>query len=157
MFLESHAFSTTALRSRRAPTDVGLPQRMEGCSAGLARVADYLQAHVTDHVTLDALAVTAGLSKFYLLRAFRDRYGLTPHAYQMQLRLARAWRLVADGRPLSWAAYECGFADQSHLTRRFASQFGLTPGALARQLALGAPASGPGHTGRREIIAPSAA
>jgi AraC-like DNA-binding protein len=136
------------------PSTASVVERRNG---GLARVSEYLRANVTDHVTLDALAVTADLSKCYLLRAFRKAYGLTPHAYQMQLRLARAWRLVAEGKPLSWTAYECGFADQSHLTRRFAGLFGLTPGALARQLTLGAPINRPGSVGRHEISASSAA
>jgi AraC-like DNA-binding protein len=82
------------------------------------------------------------LSKFYLLRAFRRAHGITPHAYQMQLRLAHAWRFIVEGRPLSRATYDAGFADQSHLTRRFSAMFGLTPARYARQLAV-PPATAP--------------
>lgn len=103
-------------------------------TCGVERACERLRAHVADAVSLDELAAVAGLSKFYLLRAFRRAYGLTPHAYQMQLRLARARRLIADGHALSYVTYESGFADQSHLTRRFAAFFGLTPARLARQL-----------------------
>jgi AraC-like DNA-binding protein len=108
-----------------------------GCDpqhAGVARVRDRLRAYVAEPVTLGELAAIAGLSRFYLLRAFRRAYGLTPHAYQMQLRLARARRMLADGRPLSHVTYDAGFADQSHLTRRFKSFFGLTPAQYARQV-----------------------
>jgi len=46
--------------------------------------------------------------------------GSGPKSYHTQLRLARARRLLlAEGKPATWVAYECGFADQSHLTRRF--------------------------------------
>jgi AraC-like DNA-binding protein len=124
---------------------------------GLRPLADYLREHVTDNVSLDQMSTTVGLSKFYLLRAFRRAYGFTPHAYQMHLRLARAWRLIAEGTPLSWAAYDAGFADQSHLTRRFAALFGLTPGSLARQLTPRTRVAEPAAISRREIIAPSAA
>ncbi|HKH91343.1 MAG TPA: AraC family transcriptional regulator [Gemmatimonadaceae bacterium] len=103
-------------------------------TCGAERARDYLREHVPDALSLDELATIAGLSKFYLLRAFRRAYGLTPHAYQMQLRLARARRLIADGRALSYVTYESGFADQSHLTRRFATFYGLTPARFARQL-----------------------
>ena len=51
-------------------------------------------------------------------------------SYHTQVRLARARRLLAEGRPASWVAYECGFADQSHLTRRFKESYGMTPGAF---------------------------
>ena len=101
---------------------------------GAERTRDYLRSHVADGVTLDRLASVAGISKFYLLRVFRRAFGLTPHAYQMQLRLARARRLIAEGRSLTYVAYDAGFADQSHLTRRFTAFFGLTPARFARQL-----------------------
>jgi AraC-like DNA-binding protein len=123
----------------------------------LTRLGEHLRTHVTESISLDQLAATAALSKFYLLRAFRRAYGFTPHAYQMQLRLARAWRLIVEGTPLTWAAYDAGFADQSHLTRRFTALFGLTPGSLARQLT---PRTRLAHTvtdARREMFAPSAA
>jgi AraC-like DNA-binding protein len=112
-------------------------------------VRDYLRAHVAESVSLDELAVVAGLSKYYLLRAFRLAHGLTPHAYQMQLRLAYAWRLIVDGRSLSHATYDAGFADQSHLTRRFASAFGLSPARYARELAVPPGATSTGAFGRR--------
>jgi AraC-like DNA-binding protein len=119
------------LVARHAERGVG-PERGTQ-SGGIARARDYLCAHVADHVALDELACVAGLSKFYLLRAFRRAYGLTPHAYQMQLRLARARRLLAEGSPLSHVTYDAGFADQSHLTRRFRAFFGFTPAQYARQ------------------------
>jgi AraC-like DNA-binding protein len=59
--------------------------------------------------------------------------GLPPKSYHFQVRLARARQLLAEGRPATWTAYECGFADQSHLTRRFKEFYGLTPGAFQRQ------------------------
>jgi AraC-like DNA-binding protein len=104
--------------------------------AGVSRVCDHLRAHAAESISLDELAKVAGLSKFYLLRAFQRAHGLTPHAYQMHLRLAQAWRFIAEGRPLSRTSYDAGFADQSHLTRRFAGMFGVTPARHARQLAI---------------------
>jgi AraC-like DNA-binding protein len=49
------------------------------------------------------------------------------------VRLARARRLLAQGKSATWVAHECGFADQSHLTRRFKACHGLTPGAFQAQ------------------------
>jgi AraC-like DNA-binding protein len=106
-----------------------------GVARGLTEVRDHLRASPEDGVTLDDLASVARLSKFQLLRAFRRAYGLTPHEYHMQLRLARARRLLAEGRPLSHVTYDAGFADQSHLTRRFKTFFDLTPARYARQVA----------------------
>ena len=115
---------------------VTIPSRAARQLVGVARVRDHLRANPARSISLDELAVVAGLSKFYLLRSFSRACGVTPHAYQMQLRLARAWRLIAEGCSLTRATYDAGFADQSHLTRRFSAQFGVTPGRHARQLAL---------------------
>lgn len=103
-------------------------------AAGVARVRAYLESHVTATVALDALAAVAGLSRFHLLRLFRAATGLSPHAYQVQLRLARARRLLEQGVPPSHVAYEAGFADQSHLTRRFRAALGVTPAEYARSI-----------------------
>lgn len=106
-------------------------------AAGVERARAYLHAHVTEPVALDALARAAFLSKYHLVRAFARAHGLTPHAYQMQLRLARARTLIERGAAVTHATYAAGFADQSHLTRRFREYFGFTPAAYAR--ALGSP------------------
>jgi AraC-like DNA-binding protein len=104
---------------------------------GVARVRDFLRAHVVDSVSLTELSVVSGLSKYYLLRAFRRAMGLSPHEYQMQLRLARARRLIELGQAPSVVAYSAGFADQSHLTRRFKGYFGYTPARYARACEVG--------------------
>jgi AraC-like DNA-binding protein len=55
-------------------------------------------------------------------------------SYHVQVRLAHAQRLLAEGKPATRVAYECGFADQSHLNRRFKQAHGLTPGAFQAQI-----------------------
>jgi AraC-like DNA-binding protein len=126
--------------------------------AGVLRVRDHLREHAVSNLTLEELAAVAGLSKFYLVRAFHHAFGLTPHSYQMQLRLARARRLIAEGRPLSHVTYDAGFADQSHLTRRFAAFYGLTPARFARQVATPlSPAPDRRATAGWAVTSPSAA
>ena len=122
--------------------------------SGVARARDFLHAHVTQDVSLDDIAKVACLSKWYLLRLFRAEYGLSPHAYQMQLRLARARRLLECGRSSTFATYEAGFSDQSHLTRRFKEFFGFTPARYARQFARECASTPPEAVGGR-IASPS--
>lgn len=92
------------------------------------RAHAFLAAHLTGPVSLEALAAHAGMSRFHLLRRFRDRYGHPPHAYHLRLRTARARELLAAGAPIPEAAARCGFADASHLTRWFKRVYGITPG-----------------------------
>jgi len=86
------------------------------------------------HVDLDTLAKHAGLSRFQALRAFKQRYGLPPHAYQLCLRIGHARKLLREGAPAADVAARCGFADQSHFTRHFKRLNGVTPVQYARAL-----------------------
>ncbi|MGI8572314.1 MAG: helix-turn-helix transcriptional regulator [Solirubrobacteraceae bacterium] len=80
---------------------------------------------------LASLASFAGLTRFELVRRFRQQAGLTPHAFQTNLRVARARAMLIAGDPIAWVAAACGFADQSHLTRTFRRMVGVTPGRFA--------------------------
>jgi AraC-like DNA-binding protein len=101
-------------------------------AGAIRRVQSHLQLHATECVALDELAELAHVSKSYLVRTFHRAIGLPPHSYQVQLRIARAARLIAMGASLSRAALYAGFSDQSHLSRKFKSAYGLTPLGFAR-------------------------
>ncbi len=84
---------------------------------------------VTDRaVDLPELAVHAGMSRFQLLRYFRDCFGAPPATYHRQLRLQLAREAVERGS-LSWtdAAHRFGFADGSSLSHAFRRTFGQAP------------------------------
>ncbi len=94
---------------------------------------DFLHSHMTQDIGLDDLAQVAGVDRFRLSRAFKAAFGLAPHAYLIQLRLARARRLLAGGQlPIDVAA-TLGFADQSHLGRWFQRAYRMTPAAYRKR------------------------
>ncbi|PTQ69833.1 AraC family transcriptional regulator [Pseudomonas sp. GV071] len=91
------------------------------------RARDYLHAHVHDDIGLDDLARVSGVDRFRLSRAFKAAFGMAPHAYLIQLRLAKARHLLARGETPAQVASALGFADQSHLGRWFRRAYQLTP------------------------------
>jgi AraC-like DNA-binding protein len=99
------------------------------------RARDYLHAHPAQPITVQDLARVSGVSMYWLAHAFKAATGLAPHAYQIQLRVLEAKRLLAAGWPIADAAVECGFYDQAHLTAQFKRHVGITPGAYARRAA----------------------
>ncbi|MHC8394985.1 AraC family ligand binding domain-containing protein [Pseudomonas sp. LB3P93] len=96
------------------------------------KAREYLHANARHDIGLDQLAAVTGVDRFRLTRAFKAAYGMAPHAYLVQLRLAMARRLLARGEQPASVAMELGFADQSHLGRWFVRAYGLTP-ALYRK------------------------
>ncbi|MEI9941508.1 MAG: AraC family transcriptional regulator [Pseudomonadota bacterium] len=84
------------------------------------------------NIDLETLAKRAGLSRFEAVRAFKKRYGLPPHAYQLCLRISHARQLLREGVPAADVALRCGFSDQSHFNRHFKRFNGVTPMQYAR-------------------------
>lgn len=97
------------------------------------RAREYLHAHIHTDIGLEQLAAACGVDRFRLSRAFRAAFGLAPHAYLVQLRLARARRQLANGAWPADVASDLGFADQSHLGRWFVRAYGLTPAAYRKR------------------------
>lgn len=111
------------------------PPRMPGREPPAVRAArDYLVEHARDNVTLRDLARHSGLTPSYLCRVFRRATGMTPHAYQVQIRVRQARTLLLAGCPIAQAAAETGFWDQAHLTRHFTRTVGLSPGRYVASL-----------------------
>ncbi|WP_077048375.1 AraC family transcriptional regulator [Pseudomonas sp. KK4] len=96
------------------------------------KAREYLHAHAHEDIGLDQLAAATGVDRFRLTRAFKAAYGMAPHGYLVQLRLATARRMLARGEQPAMVAMALGFADQSHLGRWFVRAYGMTP-ALYRK------------------------
>ena len=94
----------------------------------VARVRDYIAAHLDDEIDLLALAAVGRLGRFQLIRAFKKHIGMTPRAYLLDCRVKAAQRLLRDGMPPADVAAATGFCDQSHLNRAFKARLGVTPG-----------------------------
>lgn len=88
---------------------------------------EFLHANTERDITLQELAKILDTDRFRMTRAFKAAYGMSPHAYLVQLRLVKARELLADGNlPIEVASKLC-FADQSHLGRWFVRAYRLTP------------------------------
>ena len=103
----------------------------------LERIRDYLDAHFSQPITLDRLARMAGVSRTYLARMFRQRYGCTVGRYLRAQRFQRANRLLAKSdQTLAEIALHCGFFDQSHFSNSFRLRFETTPSDYRRNAGL---------------------
>ena len=112
-----------------------LPQR-EVRTAGAriaARARAVLEERLAEPPTLERLAGDLGTSPFALLRAFRDVYGMPPHAWLTDARVRQARRLLDAGTTPAEAAVAVGFTDQPHLNRHFTRIVGVPPGAYRRE------------------------
>ena len=100
-----------------------------GLAPGITRrISEYIDSHLGESISLEAMAEMAGLSVNHFARAFRQSTGLAPHAYLVQRRIEQAERLLSrTDLPLSQIALAVGFADHSHFARHFRRLTGATP------------------------------
>ncbi|MEV8021277.1 AraC family transcriptional regulator [Streptomyces sp. NPDC086554] len=112
-----------------------LPQRAVRTAGArtAARARAVLEECLVDPPSLERLAADLGASPFALLRAFRDAYGMPPHAWLTDARVRRARALLDSGTAPAEAAVAVGFTDQPHLNRHFTRIVGVPPGAYQRE------------------------
>ncbi|MBD9485119.1 helix-turn-helix transcriptional regulator [Pseudomonas sp. PDM14] len=95
------------------------------------RLVDYIEQNLSEAVSLGELANLAALSEYHFARMFRSSFGMPPHRYVLQRRLARARQLLLESDlALGDIAMACGFASASHFSNRFRDAFGGAPGLL---------------------------
>lgn len=127
---ESRLTAALATLVRRHATNVVPPARTPPAH----RIADATMARLTATLTeppsLADIAVELGVSRFQVLRGFRDAMGMPPYAWLAQYRVARARMLLEAGMRPADVATSVGFADQAHLTRWFRRVVGVTPGTF---------------------------
>lgn len=132
--LETDAALDDLASHLRRHLDAGTPRPSPGDEPVVAeRAMEFIRAHAATTFGLDVLAQAAGAAdRFQLARTFRKRFGTSPHACLIEIRLARARALLRAGMPPAEAALAAGFSDQSHLGRRFRRAYGLTPAVYRR-------------------------
>jgi AraC family transcriptional regulator len=116
--LRNYCTSTPVLRSYRG----GLSTKK------LQLAIDYIQAHLNEKLSLEAIAIELNLSVHYFCELFTQSTGMPPYKYVLQQRVDRAQQLLQDTqKSLSEIALDCGFANQSHLNRHFTKLTGISP------------------------------
>lgn len=102
----------------------------------ILRAQDYISTYYTHKLSLTHLADLCHLSPYHFQRTFVECVGLSPHDYQLHLRIKHSKRMLRQGLPVAVVAQNVGFVDQSHFTHSFKRLVGITPGCFARQYQL---------------------
>ena len=97
------------------------------------RVAEFIEEHLAENISLATLAELADLSLYHFARAFRLSFGVPPHRYHMARRMNRARRLLQrSALSVTQIGIRIGFRDTSSFTRAYRKFAGVAPSEYRR-------------------------
>ncbi len=96
------------------------------------RMQDYIEAHLTEPVTLNQLAQAAGYSPWYASRLFKEIMKKTAFDYLRQRRMTEAAKVLSEGHHrVIDVALDFVFDSHEGFSRAFAKTFGMSPQSYA--------------------------
>lgn len=102
-------------------------------SESMQEVLRYLDGNLTKELSVETLSAQFYLSKYHLMRRFRQETGTTIHAYLSERRLLMARDLISRGMASTEACYQVGFGSYSAFSRAYLKFFGTTPTGRGRE------------------------
>jgi AraC-like DNA-binding protein len=99
----------------------------------LMRVTNYIDEHYIDGLSLDEVAASTGISRYYVSHLFKELMNTAFVGYVNELRLNRAaMLLVTTDSPIIEIAAMSGFNNLSNFNRAFKLHFNKTPSAYRK-------------------------
>ncbi len=94
----------------------------------------YILENFHKDIELDALSREAALSKYHLLRTYKEAFGTTPYRQVLDLRLEASKELLAKGHTLEDIAFHLGFSDRRSFTKAFKKGYGMAPSVMREEI-----------------------
>ena len=97
------------------------------CNKKVVNIIDYINENLTEDLNIDDLAVHFYMSKYHMMRTFKEETGYSIGSYINNKRLLKAKDLVLGGMPITQVCFSCGFKDYSTFSRAYKTLFGESP------------------------------
>jgi len=122
------------MRDPQHQQPIPMQQRLATSHPKLLEAVSLMEANLEEPIDPDDLARYVGLSRRQLERLSREYLGCPPTRYYLELRLARARRLlVQTAMPIQDVAVACGFISAPHFSKCYRDFFGVSPSTDRRQ------------------------
>lgn len=99
----------------------------------LDRVMAYIEAHLSEKITLSDIAKNFYVSESTVSQLFRKKMGVSFYRCVTQRRLISAKNLILEGMILEQVAQMTGFSDYSTFYRAFKGEYGISPRQFRNQ------------------------
>lgn len=103
------------------------PMEISAADGRVRQIMAYIDAHLTEELTVERIAEHFFLSKFHMMRLFRAGTGSSIVGYITRQRLMLARELIGSGMSATESCFRAGFGSYSSFTRTYGKYFGTTP------------------------------
>ena len=111
-----------------------LPKPQTSENSRILDILRYIDGHLAEDLTIDSLSEQFYISKFHMMRLFRQEVGQTIHNYLCDRRLIHARDLINQGLSATESCFRSGFRSYSSFTRAYGKRFGTTPTGRSAQM-----------------------
>lgn len=102
--------------------------RRKSTETACSKVLNYMKDNLEKCINLEHLSAMVHLDKSYLVRLFREAYGLTPIQMLIRLRMEFACDLIANtDLSIGQVAQRCGYPSPSYFSAEYKRHYGVTP------------------------------
>ncbi|MCI9632702.1 AraC family transcriptional regulator [Schaedlerella arabinosiphila] len=99
-----------------------------GISDEMKKIKDYLETHVSVSVTIDELSALIYRSPDYLIRHFREEFGMTPYKYFIEKKMEAAKTMLRDtSLSVKEIGELVGYEDAHYFSNVFRKESGIPP------------------------------
>lgn len=96
----------------------------------MLKARDILITQFDQKLTIAYLCASLGTNEFKLKQNFRHVFGTSPYRMLTDIRMAKAWELLEQGKHVSTVAYQVGFQHLSSFSAAFEKYFGRSPNSV---------------------------
>lgn len=106
-----------------------------GSSSRVQQAMEYINDHLGEDLSLDAIASTVGMSQYHFCRLFKQTTRLTPWQYVIEQRIEAAKRLLAMPQlSIAQISHRLGYSTQGQFANFFRKHTGISPTTYRQQL-----------------------
>lgn len=93
----------------------------------VVEIIHYINENLASDLTIETLSDKFFLSKYHMMRKFKEETGYSMHQYILEKRILAARNLILEGSAATVASVECGFKDYSTFSRAYKKLLGQLP------------------------------
>lgn len=97
-------------------------------SPAISKIISYIKRHYLEQITIDDMLKDVPVSKYHMIRLFKQATGITPYHYLLNTRINESKILLrTTDMTISQIAFAVGFLDESNFIYQFKKQTGIKP------------------------------